>query len=137
LTTVGVLTNLQVSNLFLNNDTISFVNASIPNNDITLQPKGTGTVNVSSKRITNVASPISANDAVNQTYLNTALGSIPLAVGLITTGLTNIQIGTTILAKMFPNSYYQNGTICRVQCSDSSIRQFTLTSGIWVYGSTL
>jgi hypothetical protein len=137
LTTVGVLTNLQVSNLFLNSDTISFVNASIPNNDITLQPKGTGTVNVSSKRITNVASPISANDAVNQTYLNTALGSIPLAVGLITTGLTNIQIGTTILAKMFPSSYYQNSTICRVQCSDSSIRQFQLVSGIWTYQSTL
>jgi hypothetical protein len=137
LTSTGILTNLQVSNLYLNNNTISFINASIPNSDIVISPKGTGSLNVSSARITNVANPVGGNDAVNQTYLNTTLSSIPLGVGLVTTGLTNIQIGTTILAKMFPNSYYQNGTICRVQCSDSSIRQFQLVASVWTYQSTL
>lgn len=50
--------------------------AASGNNNVVLQPTGTGVVDVSSKRISNVATPILLNDAVNKAYADSIASSL-------------------------------------------------------------
>jgi len=131
LTSVGVLTNLQASNLYFNGSTISYVNGSQSNGTVYLTPKGNGTVDVSGARISNLQDPQSSLDAANQQYVVTQVTTAPLGIGLITTGYNNTTIGTSLLSKIFPPSEHGNLTICRVQCSDSTLKEYMLIGGTW------
>ena len=70
--TNSAVTDLRVDNLKLDSNTISATNA---NGNVVLAPDGTGTVSVSSKRITDVATPTQNTDAANKQYVDGQLGS--------------------------------------------------------------
>jgi len=65
-------TLLDVDNLNVNGNTISSTDT---NGNIVLDPNGTGTVDVSSAKIVNVATPTSTNDAANKQYVDTLVAS--------------------------------------------------------------
>lgn len=65
-------TLLDVDNLNVNGNTISSTDT---NGNIVLDPNGTGTVDVSSAKIVNVATPTSTNDAANKQYVDTLVSS--------------------------------------------------------------
>jgi hypothetical protein len=136
LTSVGALTNLQVSNLYVNGSTVSYVNGSQSNGTVYLAPKGNGTVDVSGARISNLQAPLSSLDAVNQQYVITEVTTAPLGIGLVTTGYTDNTIASVLLTKIFPPSDHGNGTICRVQCSDGQYREYQLVGGSWSWQLT-
>ena len=80
-----------------------FTNANT-NGSIVLAPNGTGTVSMSDKRITSVATPTGSTDAANKAYIDTQLsasgdlkadGSVALAGVLIPDANNTRNIGTT------------------------------------------
>ena len=141
LTSVGTLSNLQVDNININDNIISFTNISQSNGDIVLRPKGTGVVDVDSSRIINVSDPETDNDAVNLYTVNRLIQTQSLAISLDTTGLSNADIVTVYLDKLFPPSEYAlSSPICRAVCTDGlavSIKQFFLDAGTWTFQYTL
>lgn len=148
LTNVGTLTAVRVANLGINTDgtsanTISFVNPSVTDGDVVLLPKGTGTVNVSGSRITNVATAESATDAVNVEYLTDTLKSVTLGLWADTTGLDDLSIANAIEV-VYPAGNYNIGTVCRMYCVDNGVgigKGFivNLVAGLntWQYNGTL
>lgn len=91
--TLAGLQSLAVDNLFLDGNTLSSTNV---NGDIVLDPNGTGTINVSGAKITNLAEPTADTDAATKYYVDAARsgldvkGSVRVAtVGNIT--LSGIQ----------------------------------------------
>lgn len=61
---------LYIDDIHLNGSTFS---TAVANTNITLAPGGGKTVDVSSSRITSVASPVDGTDAVNKDYLNSVV----------------------------------------------------------------
>lgn len=139
LTSIGTLTSLQVTNIGLATNTISYVNPVSSNGNIVLAPKGTGSVDVDTSTIINVSTPVNGTDAANKTYVDTVVQSASVAITISqpVSGLTNPQIASTYLSKVFPAGEHQTNTLCRVICSDNSIRQFQLLAGIWTYQMSL
>lgn len=141
LSSVGTLVNLQVDNININDNVISFVNVLQSNGSVIIRPKGTGTVDVDSFRITSVANPVDDTDAVNLYTVKNKVQSNVLAISLEVTGLTNSDIATTYLDKIFPPDEFLDGDpTCRVVCTDSgsvSIREFKIISAVWEYQVTL
>jgi hypothetical protein len=145
LTSVGILTSLNVTNLSITADVsgnvlLTNITPAFTDGNIVLDPKGAGVVSVSSSKISNVADPVSAQDATTKNYVDTALKSRSVAISLTTTGLTNSQIALTYLAKLFPNTEWLDGSICRAVCTDgagTAIRKFSMQSGVWVYQNDL
>lgn len=140
--TIGDLLSLQAGNINIsNNNIISFSNITIANGDIILQPKGTGTVDVSSKRITSVAAPTQGFDATNKAYVDNSVQSKGLGLSINVGALTDAQIASNILSKIYPEVELTVGTVCRVWCIDQSAgKQFVVTSGspnYWAYQSSL
>jgi len=137
LTSVGNLLSLQAGNINIStNNVISFINAGITNGDIVLTPKGSGNVSVSGRKITNLASPSDNADAVPLATLNATVRSISLAFSADTTGLTNLQIASNILAVVYPVLEHDAGTICRMWCTSGlshSVKQFQILNGVWTY----
>jgi len=66
-TSILGLTEVTVDNINLNGNTITAVDS---NGNLVLAPNGTGTVDVSGKRITSVADPVNSSDAVNKGYVD-------------------------------------------------------------------
>lgn len=139
LTSIGTLTSLQVTNIGLATNTISYVNPVSSNGNIVLAPKGTGSVDVDTSTIINVVTPVNATDAANKNYVDTVVqsASVAITISQSVSGLTNPQIASTYLSKVFPAGEHQTNTLCRVICSDNSIRQFQLLAGIWTYQMSL
>jgi len=139
LISVGTLTSLQVTNIGLATNIISYVNPVSSNGNIVLAPKGTGSVDVDTSTIINVSTPVNGTDAANKTYVDTKVQAASLAITISqdVSGLTNPQIASTYLSKVFPAGEHQTNTLCRVICSDTSIRQFQLLAGIWTYQMSL
>jgi hypothetical protein len=132
LTSVGTLTSLAVSNLSITGSTIAYTSIQVSGN-ITIQPKGTGYISASNAKIKNVAAPLDDTDSANKVYVDTAIASASLGIGLITTGLTDTEIGTNLLQKMFPPGEHRANTLCRVQCSNGVIKLYALQAGVWVW----
>jgi hypothetical protein len=139
---VGNLTSLQVTNLSitsnLGNTTLANV-TGLTNGDIIIDPKGSGVIRASSSKISDVADPTSAQDATTKNYVDTQFKARSVAISLTTTGLSNAQIASTYLAKLFPNTEWLDGSICRAVCTDGStiIKKFLMQSGTWVYQNDL
>jgi hypothetical protein len=128
LTSVGTLTGLQAANIAIGSNTISYVNPVNPNGDIVIQPKGTGSINVNNSRITGLGNPTNDTDAANKTYVIQQIQTASLSATLTANGLSNAQLASSYLSKIFPNTEHQSGTIVRVFVTDdSSVRQFQLT----------
>ena len=72
LTTIGTLSALQVDNININGNIISYQNSQQSDGDILLGPKGAGSVSISNKKIIDLANPVNPNDAVNLTTLTNA-----------------------------------------------------------------
>ena len=66
-TDLNGITSLDVDNLTLDGNTVSSTNS---NGNIVLDPNGTGTVDVSSAKITSVATPSSDSDAATKGYVD-------------------------------------------------------------------
>jgi len=141
LTSVGTLTSLNITNLSITADlsgnvTLANSTPAFADGNIVLDPKGAGVVNVSSSKISNLADPVTAQDAATKKYVDTR----SVAISLTTTGLSNSQIATTYLAKLFPNTEWSNDSICRAVCTDgagTAIRKFIMQTGVWVYQNDL
>lgn len=95
------LTQLDVDNIRVDGNTISSTNT---NGNVVLDPNGTGTVDVSSARISNLADPVNDQDAVTKIYVDTIAQGLHVheAAHCATTGtLASISGGTVT---------YSNGT---------------------------
>ena len=140
LTTIGTLSALQVDNININGNIISYQNSQQADGDILLGPKGAGSVSISNKKIIDLANPVNPNDAVNLTTLTNSIKIAPLAIYLSTTGLTVSQIAQYYLSKLYPSSEHVNDTICRAVCNDGvsiTVKEYLLANGTWIYQTDL
>ena len=134
LSSVGTLTNLTVSNLYVANSTITYQNLNETNGTITFVPKGTGTVDVSSTRITSVGDPSADTDAVNLQTMNYAVKTAATSFSINQGSLSNSFIAANIVTLMMPVAEHQDDAICRVWCIDTeTAKQFKLISGFWTF----
>lgn len=135
LTSVGSLSTVQAGNLTITSNTISYTSIQTSGN-IVLQPKGTGSVDVNSSNIINVASPQNIYDAANKLYVDFTIKGTPLGISLNTTGMDEDGV-TTLLAKIFPVTEHSPLTICRVQCSDLTLKEYQIVGNAWSYQSDI
>lgn len=97
------LTELTVDNININGNTISATNLD---GNIVLAPSGIGTIDVSGKRITGLASPTSVTDAATKLYVDTVAAEglhVQEGVDAATTDTLAILSGGTVS--------YDNGTL--------------------------
>ena len=148
LTSVGTLSSLQVSNLNFNGTTIA---STIANGNIILSPNGSGTISMNNAKISNLATPTDPGHGANKSYVDYTVRIASLGLSADTTGLTPAQIATSILARIFPTTEHESGTILRLICTDkpesgtdlnSRYKQFNLTPTVgdakeWQYGGPL
>lgn len=113
-TSFGAQTQFTVDDLFMDNSTIE---VTAPNTDLTLDINGTGTLNLSSKKITNVANPTAAQDAATKNYVDNTVRSRSIVLSMdISDGISNSAIAA-LVEQVAPAAEYANGTIARVLCS--------------------
>lgn len=134
LNNIGTLSQLQVDNLNVNGNTISFLNISVADGDIILDPKGAGVLNVSTSRITNLSDPIDDLDGVNFSTLKARVRTAPLGISVNIGTLTVTTLATNILSKIFPPADHDENTFLRVWCIDISVaKEYKLVSNTWLY----
>lgn len=134
LNSIGQLNQLQVDNLNINDNIISFLNPSIPSGNIVLTPKGSGVVNVSSKRIADLASPVDGTDATNKNYVDNKVRQASLGFSTNIGALTEAQLAGTVLSKVFPPADHDEDTYLRVQCLDTGVfKEYKLIGPVWTY----
>jgi hypothetical protein len=113
-TSFGVQTQLTVDNIYLND---SAIEVTALNTDLTLTINGTGGLNLSSKRIKNVADPTTSTDAATKNYVDNTVRSRNIVLSLdISDGISNAGIAA-LLEQIAPIAEYNNGTTARVLCS--------------------
>ncbi len=139
LTSIGTQTNFYAGTVNITGNTIS---STAVNGNIVISPNGSGTIDASSKRISNVASPSSSADAANKDYVDVQLASKSLGLSADTTGLANqtSAIASGIIDKVFPAIDYENGTLCRIHCINSGVRTnklYSIVAGVWTYNTDI
>ena len=144
LTGVGTLRTLQVySNsascgTSIDGNTISYTSNSYASGDVVLLPKGTGNVDVSSRKIINVSNAQNDTDAVNLQTAQALVSSAPLGLSADTAFLAgptlNADIGTQIVEKIYPAITHGIGTECRIWCIDLGIAKLYTISALGVWG---
>lgn len=86
---------LNVDNLTIDGNTISSTDT---NGDITLDPNGTGAINVSSSRITNLSAPIDTTDAATKQYVDGITGGSGISLSISgETGSSSISLANSDL----------------------------------------
>lgn len=134
LSSVGALTNLTVSSLYIANSTITYQNLNETNGTITFVPKGIGTVDVSSSRITSVQDPSADTDAVNLQTMNYAVKTSAKSFSINQGSFSDSYIAANIVTLMMPVNEHQDDAICRIWCIDTEVaKQFKLISGTWTF----
>lgn len=73
ITDLNGLTSVDIDNITINGNTISSTNV---NGNIILDPNGTGTIDASTTRIINVATPVNGGDAANKGYVDAITGEL-------------------------------------------------------------
>jgi len=100
-TTIAGITEIDIDNVNINGNTISTTNS---NGNLVLDPNGTGTVDVSSARITSVATPTATTDAANKAYVDAQLQGLDVK--------NSVRVATTAngtLATAFANGETVDG----------------------------
>ena len=100
-TDLNGITSLDVDNITIDGNTISTTNT---NGNLNLDPNGTGTVDVSSARITSVATPTGGTDAANKNYVDAQLQGLDVK--------NSVRVATTAngtLATAFANGQTVDG----------------------------
>ena len=144
LTSIGQLVQLKVDNIDINSNVISFSNVGIANGDIVVTPKGTGVLNVSSSKITNLLYEVDAanapttvlsnTDAAPIAYVNWKVGSAPLGFSADLGVLSESTFAATILNKIFQIGEHEENTLLRVYCQDvARVLEFKRIYPAWVY----
>jgi hypothetical protein len=113
ITSFGNQTFLNVDDIFLDGNTIAI---TATNTDLIITPNGSGTLNLSNKRISNLANPVNPGDASNKSYTDFTIRGMPLVFSIDVSGLTSADISAylTILA---PPESYRVGTDARLLCT--------------------
>ena len=126
-TTLAGVTQLDVDNIRVDGNTVSATNTD---GNVILAPNGTGTVDVSSKRITSVADPTQAQDAATKSYVDAVKTGLDIkdSVRVATTAninLTNTQtIDSVALA-------VGNRVLVKNQETGSQNGIYVVASGAW------
>lgn len=144
---LGILDSLQVdgettNGLKIDGNTISYFYPGQSSGDIVLLPKNIGNVDVSSRKITNLANPQTENDAANKTYVDIELRSMTLAFSADTSTYAgpslDANIAANIIEKVYPATEHENGTYCRFWCNDLyQAKLFRQNAGVWGWDSDI
>lgn len=92
-TDIAGLTSLVVDDLTINGNTIT---SGQTNQNISLNPNGSGTVNVNNSRITNVTDPTDAQDAATKAYVDAVKQSLDIKDSVRVATTANITISTDL-----------------------------------------
>lgn len=91
-TAIAGVTQLDVDNIQINGNTISSTDA---NGDIVLDPNGTGVIDVSSTRITNLAEPTADSDAATKYYVDAARTGLDVKASVKAATTEDITLSNT------------------------------------------
>jgi hypothetical protein len=92
-TDIAGLTSLAVDNLTLNGNEITSTDT---NGDISLNPNGSGTVDVNNSRIVNVTDPTGAQDAATKGYVDAVKQALDIKDSVKVATTANITISTAL-----------------------------------------
>lgn len=92
-TDVAGLTSFAVDNLTLNGNEISSTDT---NGNISLNPNGSGVINVNNSRISNVTDPTDAQDAATKAYVDAVKQSLDIKESVRVATTANITISTDL-----------------------------------------
>ena len=101
ITDLNGITSLDVDNITVDGNTISTTNS---NGDLVLNPNGTGSIDVSSARITSLATPTQTTDAATKAYVDAQLQGLDVK--------NSVRVATTAngtLASAFANGQTVDG----------------------------
>ncbi len=113
-TSFGPQTEFTVDDLYMNDATIQ---VTAPNTDLILDINGTGTLNLNSKKISNLATPTTDYDAATKKYVDDTIEQRNIVLSMdISDGISNAGIAA-LIEQVAPAAYYTNGTYARVLCS--------------------
>ena len=105
-TAIAGVTELTVDNLNVNGNTIATTNT---NGNLVLDPNGSGTIDVSSARITSLATPTGSTDAATKAYVDAQLQGLDVK--------TSVRVATTA-----------NGTLSSAFANNSTVDGITLAT---------
>lgn len=135
-TSFGAQTELTVDDFYLNDNVMQI---TAPNTDLVLDIDGTGTLNLQSKKISNVQDPTNPQDAATKEYVDNTIETRNLVFSMdISDAISNAGIASW-LTQVAPPAEYRNGTLARILCTSLSNGTTSLNLNSYLYtgpGST-